>query len=82
MYGLIVEGVLFMVREKYGTDVCTEILKRLNLHTITFSTHERYSERIGPDVMKMACELTGDSIETVGIWSGLSSITVFWRTIV
>ncbi len=54
MYGLIIEGVLYMVRDKYGDAVAQEALIKLNLQSMTFSSHERYSERIVPDLLKVA----------------------------
>ena len=34
------------------------------------STHERYSEKMVPDMLAAACELTGASMEQIGILSG------------
>jgi hypothetical protein len=75
MYGLIIEGVLYMVREKYGMAVCDDVMAKCSLRNNVFSSHERYSERILPDLLHATCELTGDTAETVGIAAGMGCVT-------
>jgi hypothetical protein len=81
-----------MVREQYGEAIVHEVLIKCNLKNMSFSSHERYSERIVPDVLQVGnelfipymclsvqatCEITGDSAETVGVWAGLFNSTAY-----
>jgi len=54
MYGLLIASVCSYITEKYGEDKWEEIRKRANLGTVAFATHERYSERIIPDIASAA----------------------------
>ena len=65
-------GKIPSYRRDLTLKVYMEILQRCRLDQVTFSTHERYSERMIPDLLTVACEISGDSMETVGIWAGES----------
>lgn len=56
MYGLIIEGIMYMVRQQYGELIAQEVLIKCNLKNMSFSSHERYSERIVPDLLKVGNE--------------------------
>jgi hypothetical protein len=70
MYGLVVEGVYFMVSERFGAELLTQVLVKGQLANQTTSTHDRYSERIVPNLFLAICECTSLSMEEVGVLAG------------
>jgi hypothetical protein len=70
MYGLVVEGVYFMVSERFGADILSQVLNKSQLANQTTSTHDRYSERIVPNLFLAICEVAGLSMEEVGVLAG------------
>ena len=56
MYGLLLEAISHWIVTTYGEGKWEEIRKLSKLDISTFSTHQRYSEKIIPDVAR-ACSL-------------------------
>lgn len=54
MYGLLIGSVSNYIKDTYGEDKWNEIRKRANIGHCDFATHERYSERIIPDIAHAA----------------------------
>uniref|UniRef100_A0A914XHZ7 Heme NO-binding domain-containing protein n=1 Tax=Plectus sambesii TaxID=2011161 RepID=A0A914XHZ7_9BILA len=70
MYGLVIEGVRFMIREKYGEKTLEEVLVKCHLSGQTLSTHDRYSEKMVPNMLVAVCEVLGITMEEVGVLAG------------
>lgn len=70
MYGLVVEGVRFMIREKFDEKILTDVLMKCHLSGQTLSTHDRYSEKMVPNMLVALCEVAGITMEEVGVLAG------------
>lgn len=70
MYGIVIEGVRYMIEDHFGTSTWALVLEKVQMNNPTFSTHDRYSEKIIPNMMTALAEITGQNIEEVGILAG------------
>ncbi|CAI4231558.1 unnamed protein product [Auanema sp. JU1783] len=70
MYGLLIEGIRFMVEENFGHEVLQKVLQRTHLTERAISTHDQYSENIIPNILNATCEVTGRSPDEVGVLAG------------
>ena len=66
MYGIIIEGIHYMITDKFGETVWTECLEKAKLKDDSFCTHDRYSEKIAGNIFTALVELTGKSHEEIG----------------
>lgn len=70
MYGIIIEGVRLMIMDNFGPAVWQQCLEKAQLHDDNFATHERYSEKMIPNLLSALAELTGKTIDEIGITAG------------
>ncbi|CAI2353917.1 unnamed protein product [Caenorhabditis sp. 36 PRJEB53466] len=70
MYGLVIEGVRFMIQENWGTQVLQQVQKLTLLSEKSISTHDQYSEHVVPQMFKAINEITGTPYEQIGVLAG------------
>ncbi|CAI5451387.1 unnamed protein product [Caenorhabditis angaria] len=70
MYGLVIEGVRFMIQENWGTQVLDQVQKMTLLSEKSISTHDQYSEHVVPQMFKAIHEITGTPYEQIGVLAG------------
>ncbi|CAI2725212.1 unnamed protein product [Schistosoma spindalis] len=72
MYGLIVIGIQNYVESVYGEDVWFRIVEKSNTGSLTFQTHNIYSDTVPERIFLAFSHETGESIENVTYKTGLS----------
>ncbi|EFP05496.1 hypothetical protein GCK72_018158 [Caenorhabditis remanei] len=70
MYGLVIEGVRFMIQENWGPQVLLQVQKLTSLSEKSVSTHDQYSEHVVPQMFKAIHEITGTPYEQIGVLAG------------
>ncbi|XP_074660375.1 soluble guanylate cyclase 88E-like [Tubulanus polymorphus] len=65
MYGLLLEGIFYYVKIKYGEDIWEQVVKLAGIPLTTFNTHKVYNENYIPALAEAASDLTGFSVEEV-----------------
>uniref|UniRef100_A0A8R1E9B1 guanylate cyclase n=1 Tax=Caenorhabditis japonica TaxID=281687 RepID=A0A8R1E9B1_CAEJA len=70
MYGLVIEGVRFMIQENWGPQVLQQVQKLTLLSEKSISTHDQYSEHVVPQMFKAIHEITGTPYEQIGVLAG------------
>lgn len=69
MYGIIIEGIHFMITDMFGEPTWTECLVKAKLKEDSFCTHDRYSEKIVGNLIAAVAEVTGKTHDEVGRFS-------------
>ncbi|XP_052234216.1 soluble guanylate cyclase 88E-like [Dreissena polymorpha] len=59
MYGLLMEAIVHYVKENFGEGVWLDVRRLANIQQVTFATHERYSEKLVPNIAKALSDITG-----------------------
>lgn len=59
MYGLIIEAIVHHITQTYGEQTWLEVRRLANIHQVSFSTHERYSENLVPNIAIATSQITG-----------------------
>ena len=62
MYGLLLESISEVIKEKYGAEIWEQIHHKAAINHHIFATHKSYSETLIPRIAKAASEITGDTI--------------------
>ncbi|KAK3581513.1 hypothetical protein CHS0354_031857 [Potamilus streckersoni] len=75
MYGLLIESIVHHLKQTYGENVWLQIRKAANLQQMAFSTHERYSERVIPNIAEAASQITGKPVEDIMDAFGVAFVT-------
>lgn len=70
MYGIIIDGVRYMVQERFGEEVLAQVLAQSQLSLCPFTSHERYSEHMLPNLLASAVDVTGLSADEIGVLAG------------
>ncbi|KAF8383903.1 hypothetical protein PRIPAC_73045, partial [Pristionchus pacificus] len=70
MYGLIIEGVKYMITENFGTTVLQQVLTIADISDKEISTHDQYGEHIVPNLIKAVAEIVKMDVDQVGILAG------------
>ncbi|UMM34761.1 hypothetical protein L5515_007691 [Caenorhabditis briggsae] len=70
MYGLVIEGVRFMIQENWGPQILLQVQKLTSLSEKSVSTHDQYSEHVVPQMFKAIHEITGTPYEQIGVLAG------------
>lgn len=65
MYGLLLEGIFFYVKLKYGEEIWEQILKESDVAITSFNTHKVYNEAFIPKIALATSDLTGFTVEEV-----------------
>ncbi|KAK3103517.1 hypothetical protein FSP39_019823 [Pinctada imbricata] len=65
MYGLLLEAITHWVQSTYGEEKWEEIRKLARVDTASFATHQRYSEKIIPDIARASSLILGLSEDDV-----------------
>ncbi|XP_063398615.1 soluble guanylate cyclase 88E-like isoform X2 [Mytilus trossulus] len=65
MYGLLISSVSSYIKDTYGEDKWEEIRRHAHVTSHTFATHDRYSERIIPDLANAASQVLNVSAENL-----------------
>ncbi|XP_060566942.1 soluble guanylate cyclase 88E-like isoform X2 [Ruditapes philippinarum] len=61
MYGLLIEAIVHYIKENFGESVWLDVRKVANIQQVSFSTHERYSENLVPNIGRALSQITGCS---------------------
>lgn len=59
MYGLLLEAIVYYIKNTYGDETWHEIRKRANLQHMSFSIHERYNENLIQIIALATSDITG-----------------------
>lgn len=65
MYGLLLESIAAVLRQKYGNDTWEAIRRRAQVEITSFSIHEKYPEWMIPAIANAASEVTGESVRSL-----------------
>lgn len=68
-----------MIEDHFGSDTWGLILEKVQIKNPTFSTHDRYSERIIPNLLTALAEVTGHDLDEIGITAGRYFIKFMMR---
>ncbi|CAB3398855.1 unnamed protein product [Caenorhabditis bovis] len=70
MYGLVIEGVRFMIQENWGTQVLQQVQQMTMLSEKSISTHDQYPENYVPRMFEAIHEITGTPKDQIGVLAG------------
>lgn len=59
MYGLLIEAIVHYIKENFGENVWLDVRRIASIQQVSFSTHERYSENLVPNIGKALSQITG-----------------------
>ncbi|XP_074659880.1 soluble guanylate cyclase gcy-31-like isoform X2 [Tubulanus polymorphus] len=65
MYGLLLEGIYYYVKLKYGDEIWDQVLQLSGIPVTTFNTHKVYSESYIPAIAEAASEITGFDVDEI-----------------
>lgn len=74
MYGLLLESVVDYIIDTFGEDKWNEIAQKADVHNVSFSTHNQYSETTMATLAKVASEVTGESVTDLMDQFGVSFV--------